>query len=225
MGQKVHPKSFRLGITAAYNSRWFSARNYPALLKQDVQIRKYIISKLTNAGLARIDIERSLQNLTITIHTSKPGVVIGRGGQGIETLRQAIRRLHMGQAKYNVKVNVQEIEKPELSAQVMVGNIAEQIEKRLPFRRVMKNTIEQVMQAGAKGVKVMLAGRLNGAEIARTEMLSHGSLPLQTLRAGIDFGRGEAHTTYGKIGIKVWIYTGEIFAAETQSTRPAPAAL
>lgn len=212
MGQKVHPKSFRLAITNAYNSKWFSARNFPALLKQDVQIRKYIMSKVTNAGLARIDIERSLQNLTITIHTSKPGVVIGRGGQGIETLRQAIRRLHMGQGKYNVKVNVQEIEKPELSAQVMVGNMAEQIEKRLPFRRVMKNTIEQVMQAGAKGVKVMLAGRLNGSEIARTEMLSNGSLPLQTLRAGIDYGRGEAHTTYGKIGIKVWIYTGEVFA-------------
>lgn len=212
MGQKVHPKSFRLPITGAYNSRWFSARAYPQLLKQDVEIRKYLMSKLTSAGLARIDIERSLQNVTVTIHTSKPGVVIGRGGQGIETLRQAIRRLHMGQGKYNVKLNVQEIDKPELNAQVVVGNIAEQIEKRLPFRRIMKNTIEQVMGAGAKGVKVMLAGRLNGAEIARTEMLSNGSLPLQTLRAGIDYGRGEAHTTYGKIGIKVWIYTGEVFA-------------
>lgn len=212
MGQKVHPKSFRLPVTGAYNSRWFSTRAYPQLLKQDVQIRKYLMGKLPSAGLARIDIERSLQNLTVTIHTSKPGVVIGRGGQGIETLRQAIRRLHMGQGKYNVKLNVQEIDKPELNAQVMVGNIAEQIEKRLPFRRIMKNTIEQTMQAGAKGVKVMLAGRLNGAEIARTEMLSNGSLPLQTLRAGIDYGRGEAHTTYGKIGIKVWIYTGEVFA-------------
>lgn len=214
MGQKVHPKSFRLGVTSAYNSKWFSARNYASLLKQDVQIRKYLLSKLTNAGLARIDIERSLQNLTVNIYTSKPGVVIGRGGQGIETLRQAIRRLHMGKGKYNVKLNVQEVDKPELSAQIMVGNIAEQIEKRLPFRRVMKNAIEQIMQAGAKGVKVMLAGRLNGAEIARTEMLSQGSLPLQTLRAGVDFGRGEAHTTYGKIGIKVWVYTGEVFAKE-----------
>ncbi len=214
MGQKVHPKSFRLPITGAYNSRWFSARAYPQLLKQDVEIRKYLMSKLTSAGLARIEIERSLQNVTVTIHTSKPGVVIGRGGQGIETLRQDIRRLHMGQGKYNVKLNVQEIDKPELNAQVVVGNIAEQIEKRLPFRRIMKNTIEQVMGAGAKGVKVMLAGRLNGAEIARTEMLSNGSLPLQTLRAGIDYGRGEAHTTYGKIGIKVWIYTGEVFATD-----------
>lgn len=215
MGQKVHPKSFRLGVTATYNSKWFSPRNYPALLKQDVQIRKYLIGKLLNAGLARIDIERSLQNLTVTIHTSKPGVVIGRGGQGIESLRQAIRRLHMGHGKYNVKLNVQEVDQPELSAQIVVGNIAEQIEKRLPFRRVMKNTIEQVLQAGAKGVKVALAGRLNGAEIARTEVLGQGSLPLQTLRAGIDYGRGEAHTTYGKIGIKVWIYTGEIFAQDS----------
>jgi small subunit ribosomal protein S3 len=218
MGQKVHPKSFRLGITGAYNSRWFSARAYPQLLKQDVEIRKYLQGKLPNAGVAKIDIERSLQNVTVTIHTAKPGVVIGRGGQGIETLRQAIRRLHMGKGKFNVKLNVQEIEKPELNAQVVVGNIAEQIEKRLPFRRIMKNSIEQVMQAGAKGVKVMLAGRLNGAEIARTEMLSNGSLPLQTLRAGIDYGRGEAHTTYGKIGIKVWVYTGEVFANDSSST-------
>lgn len=214
MGQKVHPKSFRLGITANWNAKWFSARNYPNLLKQDVQIRKYLTSKLSNAGLAGIEVERSLQNLTVTIHTSKPGVVIGRGGQGIESLRQGIRRKLMGQGKFNVKLNVQEIDKPELSAQNMVGNIAEQIEKRLPFRRIMKGTIEQVMQAGAKGVKIMLAGRLNGAEIARTEALSHGSLPLQTLRAAIDYGRGEAHTTYGKIGIKVWIYKGEVFATD-----------
>ncbi len=218
MGQKVHPKSFRLPITGDYNSRWFSARDYPQLLKQDVEIRKYLMGKLANAGLARIEIERSLQNVTVTIHSSKPGVVIGRGGQGIEILRQDIRRLHMGRGKYNVKLNVQEIDKPELNAQVMVGNMAEQIEKRLPFRRIMKNTIEQVMGAGAKGVKVMLAGRLNGAEIARTEMLSNGSLPLQTLRAGIDYGRGEAQTTYGKIGIKVWIYTGEVFATDTKTT-------
>jgi small subunit ribosomal protein S3 len=183
-----------------------------------LEIRKYLQGKLPNAGVAKIDIERSLQNVTVTIHTAKPGVVIGRGGQGIETLRQAIRRLHMGKGKFNVKLNVQEIEKPELNAQVVVGNIAEQIEKRLPFRRIMKNSIEQVMQAGAKGVKVMLAGRLNGAEIARTEMLSNGSLPLQTLRAGIDYGRGEAHTTYGKIGIKVWVYTGEVFANDSSST-------
>lgn len=219
MGQKVHPKSFRLGVTAAYNSRWFSARNYAGLLKQDVTIRKYLLKKLPNAGVAKIDIERSLQNLTVTIHTSKPGVVIGRGGQGIESLRLGIRRLLMGQGKHNVKLNVQEVDKPELAAQIVVGNIAEQIEKRLPFRRVMKNTIEQVMSAGAKGVKVMLAGRLNGAEIARTEMLTQGSLPLQTLRAAVDYGRGEAHTTYGKIGIKVWIYTGEVFASDTNDKR------
>lgn len=214
MGQKVHPKSFRLGVTSAWNSRWFTVRNYAALLKQDVQIRNFLKSKLPNAGLAGIDIERSLQNLTITVLTSKPGVVIGRGGQGIEALRQGIRRLHMGQGRYNVKLNVQEVSQPELSAQIMVGNIAEQIEKRLPFRRIMKNSIEQIRQAGALGVKITLAGRLNGAEIARTETLANGSLPLQTLRAAIDYGRGEAHTTYGKIGIKVWIYKGEVFATD-----------
>ena len=218
MGQKVHPKSFRLGITADWNAKWFATREYPRLLQQDVKIRKYIIGKLVNAGLAGIDIERSLQNLIVTIHTSKPGVVIGRGGQGIEALRQGLRRLFMGHGKYNVKLNVQEVDKPELSAQIVVGNIAEQIEKRLPFRRIMKTTIDQVMQAGAKGVKITLAGRLNGAEIARTETLGHGSLPLQTLRANINYGRGEAHTTYGKIGIKVWIYTGEIFT----NSQPSP---
>lgn len=211
MGQKVHPKSFRLGITAGWNSRWFTSREYPKFLRQDVEIRKFLKKKLTTAGIAGVEIERSLQNLTITIHTAKPGVVIGRGGQGIESLKQGIRRLLMGQGTYNVKLNVQEVSKPDLASQVVVGNIAEQIEKRLPFRRIMKQTVEQVMQAGAKGVKVMLAGRLNGAEIARTEMLTRGSLPLQTLRADIDYGRGEAFTTYGKIGIKVWIYKGEVF--------------
>lgn len=211
MGQKVHPKAFRLGVTSQWNSRWFTTREYPKFLRQDVEIRKFLKKKLTTAGVAGVEIERSLQNLTITIHTAKPGVVIGRGGQGIESLKQGIRRLLMGQGTYNVKLNVQEVNKPDLAAQVVVGNIAEQIEKRLPFRRIMKQTVEQVMQAGAKGVKVMLAGRLNGAEIARTEMLARGALPLQKLRADIDYGRGEAFTTYGKIGIKVWIYKGEVF--------------
>ncbi len=214
MGQKVHPKSFRLGVTSKWNAKWFATRTFAKLLRQDVMIRKFLKVKLPSAGLAGIEIERSLQNLTVTIHTSKPGVVIGRGGQGIELLRQGIRRLLMGQGKYNVKLNVQEVQKPELSAQVMVGNIAEQLEKRIPFRRILKQTIEQVSQAGAKGVKVMVGGRLNGADIARTEMLSSGSLPLQTLRADIDYARGEAQTTYGKIGIKVWIYKGEIFKDE-----------
>lgn len=219
MGQKVHPKSFRLGVTTDWNSKWFSSREYPKLLRQDVMIRKYLKTKLPAAGVALVEIERSLQNLTITINTSKPGVVIGRGGAGIELLKKGIKNILMGQGKYNVKVNIQEVNKPELSAQIMVGNMAEQIEKRLPFRRVLKQTIEQVMNAGAEGVKVMVAGRLNGSEIARTEMLSQGSLPLQTLRANIDYGRGEAQTTYGKIGIKVWIYKGKVFKNATPETR------
>ncbi len=212
MGQKVHPKSFRLAVTSQWNSRWFTTREYPKFLRQDVEIRKFLKKKILNGGVAAVEIERSLQNLTITIHTAKPGVVIGRGGAGIEALKKGVRRLLMGQGTYNVKLNVQEVSKPDLASMVIVGSIAEQIEKRLPFRRIMKQTVEQVMQAGAKGVKVMLAGRLNGAEIARTEMLTRGSLPLQTLRADIDYGRGEAQTTYGKIGIKVWIYKGEVFA-------------
>lgn len=214
MGQKVHPKSFRLGVSTQWNSKWFSAREFSKLLRQDVQIRKFLKGKLTNAGVANVEIERSLQNLTVTIHTSKPGVVIGRGGQGIESLKKGLQGLLMGQGKYNVKLNIQEVQKPELSAQIMVENIADQLQRRLPFRRVLKGTIEQVMQAGAKGVKVSVAGRLNGAEIARTEVLSQGSLPLQTLRAAVDYGRGEAHTTYGRIGVKVWIYKGEVFAKD-----------
>jgi len=211
MGQKVHPKSFRLGVTMAWNSRWFAGREYPKLLRQDVMIRKYLKTKVPGSALAGVEIERSLKNLTVTIHTPKPGVVIGRGGQGIEATKKGLRRMLMGQGTYNLKVNVQEVTKPDLNAQVMVGNMAEQIEKRLPFRRVLKQTVEQVMNAGALGVKVMMAGRLNGSEIARTEMLTKGALPLQTLRADIDYGRGEAQTTYGKIGIKVWIYKGQVF--------------
>jgi len=215
MGQKVHPKSFRLGVTFQWNSKWFATRDYAKLLRQDVSIRSYLKSKLRTAGVASIDIERSAQNQTITIHTSKPGVVIGRGGQGIEALRKGLTQMLMGPVKQNIKLNIQEVPKPEQSAQIMVSNIAEQLEKRMPFRRVMKQSIEQIMQGGAKGVKIAVAGRLNGAEIARTEMLTNGSLPLQTLRANIDFGRGEAFTTYGKIGVKVWIYKGEIFSKDT----------
>ena len=154
MGQKVHPKSFRLGVTFDWNSRWFATRDYAKILRQDVMIRKFLKVKLSNAGLAAIDIERSLQNLTVTIHTAKPGVVIGRGGQGIDLLKKGVRKLLMGQGKYNVKLNVQEVQKPDLAAGVVVGNIAEQIEKRLPFRRIMKQTVEQVMNAGALGVKI-----------------------------------------------------------------------
>ena len=216
MGQKVHPKAFRLGVTTQWNSRWFSGRQYAKLLKQDVMIRSYLKKRLTRAGVASIEIERSLQNLTVTVNTSKPGVVIGRGGTEIEALRKAIAKMLMGQGKINVKVNIQEVRKPELSSQIVVENIAEQISKRIPFRRVMKTSIEHVMQGGAEGVRIYLAGRLNGAEIARTEVLTQGSLPLQTLRADIDYGRGEAHTTYGKIGIKVWIYKGLVFEQDSK---------
>ncbi len=211
MGQKTHPKAFRLGFIETWNSKWFARKNYAQLVREDVTLRRHILRKLRDAGIAQIDIERSPTALTVTLSTSKPGVVIGRGGTGAEALRKEIQQQLSKNRKLSVKLNIQEIRQPELVAQIVVGNIIEQIEKRLPFRRIMKVTVEQVMRAGAQGVKVMLAGRLNGAEIARTEHLERGKIPLHTLRARIDYSRGTALTTYGTIGVKVWIYKGEVF--------------
>ena len=216
MGQKVHPISFRLAVIRTWNSKWFSADRYREFLREDIEIRKFLTRKLKGAGLAKIEIERSTNNLTVTIHTSKPGLVIGRGGAGSENLKRDLSRRFIRQPKVQLKLNIQEVSRPELDASIVTQNVIEQIEKRLPFRRILKQTVEQVKRAGALGVKVMVAGRLNGAEIARTEHLAWGRLPLQTLRANIDYCRGTAHTTYGTIGVKVWIYTGDVF-----KTRPA----
>lgn len=210
MGHKINPTSFRLKITDTWKSKWFSKSNYVSQLKEDIAIRDYLEKHLRKAGLARIDIERLNDGtITIVIRTTKPGLIIGKGGAGIEELKKRVKQ-KLG-IKSELKVNIEEIRDVNLHAQVIANNIAEQIERRVAFRRLMKQALEQVMQSGAKGVKVAIGGRLNGAEIARTEHLSSGKIPLHTLRADIDFARSTAHTTYGTIGIKVWIYRGDIF--------------
>lgn len=181
-------------------------------MKEDLHIRKSLCDRLKQAGVASIDIERSGNTMTVTVATSKPGVVIGRGGTGVEDLKKGIERLLA--AKTTVRLNIQEVSKPNLSAQIVMQNVVEQIEKRIPFRRALRQSVEQVRRAGALGVRVMIGGRLNGADIARTEVLTSGTVPLQTLRADIDYARGVARTTYGAIGVKVWIYRGEVFEKE-----------
>ncbi len=210
MGHKINPTSFRLKITETWKSRWFSKFNFVDLLREDIKIREYLETHLKKAGLARIDIERLNDGtITVIIKTTKPGLIIGKGGAGIEELKKRIKsKLKI---KKELKVTIEEIRDVNLQAQVIANTIAESLEKRVAFRRLMKQTIEQVMQAGAKGVKVAIGGRLNGAEIARTEHLSSGKIPLHTLRANIDFAKSTAFTTYGTIGIKVWIYKGDIF--------------
>ncbi|MFA5069906.1 MAG: 30S ribosomal protein S3 [Patescibacteria group bacterium] len=211
MGQKVNPKIFRVGITQDWKSKWFSRKSYGQFLEQDIKIRKFIKNKLKDGGLADIEIERSSNNIKVNIFTSKPGVVIGRGGSGAEVLRKQIKKEIINDNKVGLNLNISEVTNPSLCAQVVLNSMIEQTEKRIPFRRVLKQAIESVMRAGAKGVKVQIAGRLNGAEIARTEKLAAGRLPLHTIRADIDYSRGAAHTTYGAVGIKVWIYKGEVF--------------
>ncbi len=210
MGHKISPTSFRLKITDTWKSRWFSKSHYAKFLREDVQIREYLEKHLNKAGLARVDIERTNDGtVTVIIKTTKPGLIIGKGGAGIEDFKKKIKaKLKI---KKELKVNIEEVREVNLQSQVIANGIAEQIEKRVAFRKLMKQTLEQVMNAGAKGVKVAIGGRLNGAEIARTEHLSQGKIPLHTLRADIDFARSTAFTTYGTVGIKVWIYRGDIF--------------
>lgn len=215
MGHKVNPRVFRIGTVYESPSRWFTKKqDFPQKLAEDLEIRSIIKKKFVNSGVARVDIERSMGAMTITIHTSKPGVVIGRGGAGIEELKKLIKRQVYGSQKMVINISIQEVAKPELCAELIVQNIAEQLEKRIPFRRAMKRSIESIRRAGAQGVRITVSGRLNGAEIARTEKLTDGSLPLHTLRANIDYSRGTAQTIFGTIGIKVWIYTGDVFAGE-----------
>ncbi|MBI4093269.1 MAG: 30S ribosomal protein S3 [Candidatus Kerfeldbacteria bacterium] len=212
MGQKVHPRIFRIGVIGGWNAKWFARRGYSQMLREDIEIRKFLSDKLRDAGLANIEIERSNSGLIVTVFTSRPGMVIGRGGAGVEQLKAGLTGLvAAGNKKVSLKLNIQEVQNPDQNAQVVVRGVIDQIEKRLPFRRVMKHAVEQMMRSGALGAKVMLAGRLNGAEIARTEKLAAGTIPLQTLRADVDYARGAARTTYGAIGVKVWIYRGEVF--------------
>lgn len=205
MGQKINPKSFRLPVDRNWSSRWFDSKNQAKNIAEDFKIRQFLSKKLgPQAAIAEIEIERSLNKTKVFIFTGRPGVVIGRMGQGITDLSAELER------KFGKKITieVQEIKKPELSAQLVASNIAGQIERRLPYRRVVKNTIQKVMESGAKGIKIIISGRLGGAEIARREKFSRGALPLSTLRAKIDYALVEALTTYGTIGIKVYIYIG-----------------
>lgn len=211
MGHKVHPKIHRIPHIFPWDSRWFAKKaEYPKMLEQEIKIRDFLAIKLKEAGVDSISIERSPKDMTITILAAKPGFVIGRAGQGLEDVRKEIEKKILS-FKTKVKLNIQAVASPALSATIVAQNAANDIEKRMPFRRIMKQILEKVMAAGAKGVKVCMSGRLNGAEIARTEKLAAGKMSLITFRSDVDYSIAEAQTVYGKIGVKVWIYMGEVF--------------
>ena len=205
MGQKVHPYGFRLGFNKTWRSRWFADKDYAKLLHEDLKLRAELKTRFAHAGVARIDIERAANKLKIDIHTSRPGIIIGRKGTEVDKLRQELQKT----TGREVFINILEIQKPELDAQLIGESVAMQLEKRVAFRRAMRKAVESALRFGARGIKVRVSGRLNGAEIARSEWYLHGQLPLQTLRADIDYGFAEAFTTYGAIGVKVWLYKGE----------------
>ncbi len=212
MGHKVNPTSYRLNTLYDWQSRWFNERKYRDQIKEDVLIREWLFKKLITAMVATIIIERSARGITVTIYTSRPGVLIGRGGAGAEELRKEISRRVAG--KIQVKLNVEEVRDPDKNARLIGLNVAEQIEKRMPFRRVLRSAIERATSAGAEGIRISIAGRLNGAEMSRTEWQVEGSVPLHTLRADIDFAKITANTTFGSIGVKVWVYKGKKFEHE-----------
>jgi len=209
LGQKVNPKGLRVGIIRDWESRWFSDKNYVELLHEDLKLRKFIKKKLFAAGVPKVEIERAANRVKVSVHTAKPGIVIGRGGAEVDNLRKTLEKMTGKQ----VNVNIVEIKKPELDAQLVAEGVAAQLEKRVSFRRAMKQAVGRTMRLGSEGIKIMCAGRLGGAEIARTEWYNEGKVPLHTLRADIDYGFAEANTTYGKIGVKVWIYKGEVLPA------------
>ena len=206
MGQKVHPYGFRLGFNRTWQSRWYAERNYATLLHEDIELRTDLKKRLSHAGVARIDIERAANKLKLTVHTSRPGIIIGRKGAEVDKLRDDLQK----RTGREIFINIQEIHKPELEAQLVAESVALQMERRVAFRRAMKKAIESTMRFGGKGVKLRVSGRLGGSEIARSEWYLDGQLPLHTLRADIDYGFAEARTTYGQIGVKCWIYKGEM---------------
>ena len=206
MGQKVNPHGLRIGIIKTWDAKWYADKEYAKFLHEDVKIRSLVKKKLYTAVVSRVEIERAANRVKVIIHTAKPGMVIGRGGAGIEQLKALLKKL----TGKTIDVNIAEIKQAELDATLVAENIAAQLEKRIAFRRAMKQSIQRTMRMGAKGIKVTVGGRLGGAEIARTESARDGSIPLHTLRADIDYGTAEAHTTYGIIGVKVWIYKGEV---------------
>ena len=210
MGQKVSPVGLRLGVNKDWESKWYSNKDFAANLDKDIKIRKYIEKNLKNASIASVLIERKKNRVDVTINTAKPGIIIGRGGEDIEKLRKEIKKV----VKEDVYVNIVEVKNPDLNAQLVAENIAQQIENRAPFRSTQKRAIRNTMKAGAKGIKTSVSGRLGGAEMARTEGYTEGTVPLHTIRADIDYATAEADTTYGKIGVKVWIYKDEILPAK-----------
>ena len=223
MGQKIHPTGFRLSVNKNWTSRWFAnSKNFAGMLNEDLKVRDYLRKKLSHASVGKVIIERPAKDARITIHSARPGVVIGKKGEDIEILKSDLRKLLGVQM---VHVNIEEIRKPEVDAQLIADSITQQLEKRIMFRRAMKRAMQNAMRLGAQGIKIMSAGRLNGIEIARTEWYREGRVPLHTLRADIDYGVSEAKTTYGVIGVKVWVYKGEVAAKSDHASSPAiPAA-
>ena len=206
MGHKVHPTGFRTGVIYDWQSKWYAGKNYKDQLHSDIAIRKRIMGGSVDAGISKVDIERNANQMTVTIHTAKPGIVIGRSGANVDLLRQELEKT----TGRRVRININEIRQPELDALLVARSIAEQLQRRVAFRRAIKQTVARTMARGAKGIKVVVAGRLGGAEMSRRESEKQGRIPLHTLRADIDFGIAEAHTTFGRIGVKVWVYKGDI---------------
>jgi small subunit ribosomal protein S3 len=217
MGRKVNPIGFRLGIASDWESKWFAERTYTELLHEDLAIRKLILGELTRAGISRIELERSANKVDVTLHTSKPGIVIGKQGSNVERLRQMIEK----EVGKKVNVRIEEIKVPEIEARLIAESIAEQIARRVSYRRAMKHAVQQAMRRGAKGVKIRLAGRLGGAEMSRQVTEKDGRVPLHTLRANIDFATVHAHTTYGRIGVKVWVYKGDVMPKASSNVTEA----
>ncbi len=216
MGQKVNPHGLRVGIIKDWDSKWYANdKTFNEYLVEDFKIREYIKKELYLSGVSKIEIERAANKIKATVHTAKPGMVIGKGGAGVEELRQNLEKI----TKKSVAVNIEEIKVPELDAQLVAENIASQLERRVTFRRAMKQAIQRTMRTGALGIKTQVSGRLGGADMARTEGYSEGTIPLQTLRADIDYGFAEANTTYGKIGVKVWIYKGEVLPTKKNENK------
>jgi small subunit ribosomal protein S3 len=207
MGQKVNPVGLRVGIIRDWESKWFAnKKEYTELLHEDIKVREYVLNRLKDASVATVEIERAANRINVTVHTAKPGMVIGKGGAEVDGLRNALAQM----TGKRVHINIAEIKQADLNAHLVAVNVAQQLERRIAFRRAMKQSIQRTMRAGARGIKIQVSGRLGGAEIARTEGYSEGTVPLHTLRADIDYATFEAHTTYGRIGVKVWIYRGEV---------------
>ena len=219
MGQKVNPHGLRVGVIKGWDSKWYAGKDYEKFLLEDIKIREFIKEKLFLSGISKVEIERASNKARISIHTAKPGMVIGRQGSNIELLKSDLKKM----TESAIEINIVEVKTPDMDATLVAVNIAAQLERRIAFRRAMKQCVGRTMRMGAKGIKITCGGRLGGAEIARSESYREGSIPLHTLRADIDYGTAEAHTTYGRIGIKVWIYKGEVLPESKEAAKVAPA--